>query len=235
MSRRLVKSAALIVVVLSLCGFNAHHDAQASFNISEDAFSISNSPGYCFAMVAFSRWYYLTRQDAPPLRKVIPGQVQQKIAKELQEFYSQNLIRIQADYCNKNHAEPTESFRRFLAGLVAGEPKIVLLMNKGSNGAVLHAVLAYEWMPELNMIKVYDPNYVKEERFIDLAKRRYTSLDITYNSVCFPEVLHSHAGLAQRMERLYAYHVNRRLADRRPGPIAQPILKRAQGGDVATD
>ena len=108
-------------------------------------------------------------------------------------------------------------------------------MNKGPHGAVLHAVLAYEWLPEQNVIKVYDPNYSKEERFIDLEKRRYTSLDITYNSICFPEVLNSHQGLVKRMEKLYTYHVSRRVQDRGLGPIALPILKRGQAGDVATD
>ncbi|MCX5862373.1 MAG: hypothetical protein WCG29_06160 [Desulfomonile sp.] len=234
-TRSLVKRAALIMPVLILSLFVPHAGVQAAFRIHEDAFSISNSPGYCFAMVAFSRWYYLTRHETPPLRRVIAGQAQQKIARELQEFYSQNLIKIQADYCNRNHSEPSESFRAFIIGLVSGEPRIVLLMNKGPHGAVLHAVLAYEWLPEQNVIKVYDPNYSKEERFIDLEKRRYTSLDITYNSICFPEVLNSHQGLVKRMEKLYTYHVSRRVQDRGLGPIALPILKRGQAGDVATD
>lgn len=217
------------MVVVGMSG-----NGQASFNVQEDGFSISNSPGYCFAMVAFSRWYYLARESNPPLRKAIAGQAQQKIARELQEFYGRNLIRTQADYCNKHHMNPSESFMQCLIGLVSGDPRIVLLMNKGTKGTVLHAVLAYEWVSDENLLKVYDPNYPHKERFIDLEKRQYTSLDITYNSICFPEVLNNHDVLVKRMERLYAFHVqgNGQRA-RRGGPVAGPLLNRARTENIA--
>jgi len=202
----------------------ANSDADASFRIKEDSFSISNAPGYCFAMVAFARWYYLSRQGQPSLRKVLSPAAQLRIARELQEFYSQNLIKLQADYCNVHHANPSESFRRFLLGLLSGEPQIVLLMNRGSSGgaAVLHAVLAYEWLPERNVVKVYDPNYTRDERFIDLDKKWYTSLDITYNAICFPEVLNAHPALVRRMEYLYSRYVHRIGDQRLAGPIVRP-------------
>jgi len=189
-------------------------NAVASFCVAEDAFSISNAPGYCFAMSAFSRWYYLRHQDGPPLRKVVDKKLQERIARELQQYYSKNLINIQADYCNRFHGNQTESFQRFLAGVVAGEPRIVLLMNKGPRGAVLHAVLAYEWAPEQNILKIYDPNYTKNERFIDLERKEYTSLDVTYNAICFPEILHYHPGLIKKMELLYAMHVAKKIASK---------------------
>ena len=188
--------------------------AGATFCVSEDAFSISNAPGYCFAMSAFSRWYYLRQQGEPPLRRVVDKKLQGRIARELQHYYSKNLISIQADYCNRFHGNQTESFQRFLAGIVAGEPRIVLLMNKGPRGAVLHAVLAYEWVPEQDIIKIYDPNYTKGERFIDLERKEYTSLDVTYNAICFPEILHDHPGLLKRMELLYTLLVAKRIAAR---------------------
>ncbi|MEI7448083.1 MAG: hypothetical protein WCJ75_00555 [Desulfomonile sp.] len=235
MCMRLVRCTAVMFVVIFILIFGTKSGVQASFNVNEDAFSISNSPGYCFAMVAFSRWYYLAREGRPPLRKVIAGQAQQRIARELQEFYSKNLIKIQADYCNRHHGDPAESFKRLVVGLVSGEPRIVLLMNKGTLGAVLHAVLAYEWLPHQNLLKVYDPNYNKEERFIDVEKRQYTSLDITYNSICFPEVLNSHQALLKRMERLYAFHVDRSPQETYLGPVSQPLVKRVQAGSVSQD
>jgi hypothetical protein len=201
---------------------------EASFNIKEDGFSISNAPGYCFAMVAFARWYYLIRRNDPPLRKALNPSVQQRIARELQEFYSQHLIRLQADYCNKFHSNQNEPFHRLLIGLVSGEPRIVLLMNKGSRGAILHAVLAYDWIPNNNLLKIYDPNYISEERFIDLNKREYTSLDITYHSICFPEVLHSNEVLLEKMSGLYTVHVKGRATVSSRGPVASPQWKRAQ-------
>ncbi|HMK37055.1 MAG TPA: hypothetical protein VK463_18415 [Desulfomonilaceae bacterium] len=180
---------------------------QASFKVTEDAFSISNAPGYCFAMAAFSRWYYLMHPGEPPLRKVFDKRNQQKIAKELQTFYSKNLIGLQAEYCNRYHSNQNESFKRFAEGLLKGEPRIVLLMNKGPRGAVLHAVLAYEYAPERNYIKIYDPNYINQERCVDLERREYTSLDITYNAICFPEVLQQEPSLVNKMESLYAAHL----------------------------
>ncbi|MDQ7782969.1 MAG: hypothetical protein RDU20_08830 [Desulfomonilaceae bacterium] len=195
-----VALVALSAAVILMGPISGH----ASFDVSRDAFSISNSPGWCFAMTAFARWYYLTRQDAPPLRKVLDKRSQQRIASELQGYYSKNLIKIQADYCNQYVRNQNEYFRRFVTGLVCGEPRIVLLMNKGPRGAVLHAVLAYAWIPEENSIKVYDPNYNNSERVIDLEKKEYTSLDITYNAICFPEVFHDHAALVSKMKQLHA-------------------------------
>jgi len=178
-------------------------------------------------MAAFSRWYYLTHQDEAPLRKVLNKKVQQYIARELQEFYSRNLIKVQADYCNKNHKNPRESLRSLLTGLVSGEPRIVLLMNRGPRGAVLHAVLAYGWIAEQNLLRIYDPNYCNQERFIDLEKEQYTSLDITYNALCFPEVLDNHPVLARKMEKLFASCLVP--PARSPaGPVADPHQRRAQ-------
>ncbi|MBM3299996.1 MAG: hypothetical protein FJY85_08580 [Deltaproteobacteria bacterium] len=186
---------------LFACLPNAGH---CSFNVQRDAFSISNAPGWCFAMAAFARWYYLANQDAPSLRERFDEQSQQRIARELQGFYSRNLLKIQAEYCNRDHQERAASFTRLVTGLALGEPRIVLLMNKGPKGTTLHAVLAYAWLPESSALKVYDPNYPREERFIDLNRAEYTSLDITYNAFCFPEVLHHHPGLVKKMEKLYA-------------------------------
>jgi len=224
---RLSGWAALVGFGLVLGLAAAETPARAHFRINEDSFSISNAPGYCFAMVAFSRWYYLTKENALPLRKVISPNVQLRIARELQEFYSRNLIKTQADYCNLHHAKPSESFRRFLLGLLSGDPQIVLLMNKGSQGAVLHAVLAYEWVPERNSLKIYDPNYTKEERFLDLDKKLYTSLDISYNSICFPEVLNDHPSLVTHMRRLYVRYVANR-DERLASPIIRPTLRQSQ-------
>ena len=193
-------SSIIVAAMVFMVGPNS---TSAAFNVGRDAFSISNAPGWCFAMAAFSRWYYLTRQDAPPLRQVLDKRCQQRVASELQSFYSRNLIKIQADYCNQHHRNQAQSFRRFVSGLITGEPRIVLLMNKGPKGAVLHAVLAYAWVPEQNLIRIYDPNYSDEERVIDLETKEYTSLDITYNAICFPEVLHRHAGLLKKMKKLY--------------------------------
>jgi hypothetical protein len=225
---RLARWAALVGCGLFLGLGVAGSQVQANFRIGEDSFSISNAPGYCFAMVAFSRWYYLSKESAPPLRKVVSPIAQQRIARELQEFYSRNLIKIQADYCNLNHSKPSESFRRFLLGLLGGDPQIVLLMNKGSQGAVLHAVLAYEWVPERNSLKIYDPNYTKEERFLDLDRKLYTSLDISYNSICFPEVLNDHPGLVNQMQRLYVRYVAKREDQRLAGPIFRPSIRQSQ-------
>ncbi len=233
----LVKSVSRIVFYLiALCILlypSIVTNAQASFNIREDGFSISNAPGYCFAMAAFSKWYYLNKQTEAPLRKNLNKQIQTRIAKELQEFYSRNLIQIQADYCNKNHGSRSNSFRRFVVGLTAGEPRIVLLMNKSANGAVLHAVLAYAWIPDKNILKVYDPNYIHEERYLDLDKNSYTSLDITYHAICFPEALEYHPGLISKMEHLYAYHSGpRRTA---VGPVAKPEFRKASAQPDLTE
>lgn len=187
-------------------------EANRDFTVREDAFSISNAPGYCFAMAAFSRWYYLTREGRPPLRKALSPDVQQRIASELQRFYSTNLVTIQANYCNACHDDPRESIQQFLAGLSKGEPRLVLLMNKSGRGAILHAVLAYEWVPEQNVVKIYDPNYTNQERIIDLDQRRYTSLDVHYSAICFPEVLNDHTGLVRKMEALYDAYVERKSA-----------------------
>jgi hypothetical protein len=194
--------------------------SDGSFKVQTDAFSISNAPGWCFAMAAFSRWYYLTYQDAPPLRQALSKRGQQRIASELQNFYSRHLIKIQADYCNRHNRNLSESFRRFLSGLICGEPRIVLLMNKGPRGAVLHAVLAYAWVPEQNIIRIYDPNYCNEERFIDLDRKKYTSLDITYDAICFPEILHNHAGLVKKMKKLHDSYSQRRVAQKPHNPVA---------------
>lgn len=96
--------------------------------------------------------------------------------------------------------------------MVSGNPSIVLLMNKGPRGVVLHAVLAYEWVPEKNLIKIYDPNYLNRERHIDLSKSTYTSLDITYHAICFPDVLNDHPDLTKKITTLYAQLVESRLA-----------------------
>jgi hypothetical protein len=208
----LLRYGGVTVALLALLLLPGTTQAQQSFCVQDDAFSISNAPGYCFAMAAFARWYYLAHQGEPPLRKILDKRGQERIARELQEFYSRNLISLQAAYCNKYHGNQTESFKRFIAGLVAGEPRIVLLMNKGPRGAVLHAVLAYEWHPEQHILKIYDPNYCNEERFLDLERREYTSLDITYNAICFPEVLNNQVALVRKMESLYAFHVQPRVA-----------------------
>lgn len=197
---------AILVASLSLLAFTPNF-THASFAVGKDAFCISNAPGWCFAMAAFSRWYYLNFQGQPPLRSVLDSKAQQRVAKELQAYYSRNLISLQADYCNRYHGNNNDSFRRLVVGLVSGEPRIVLLMNKGPRGTVLHAVLAYAWYPREKMLKVYDPNYSSEERFIDLERNEYTSLDITYNAICFPEVLQTHKGLIRKMENLLAYQV----------------------------
>lgn len=210
---RILSGRLLGLVVLTLCFsvlFSIPGQAVAAFKVTEDSFSISNAPGYCFAMAAFARWYYLMHQGEPPLRKVLHKRVQQQIARELQAYYSKNLIGLQAEYCNRYHLNPGESFKHFAEGLLKGEPRIVLLMNKGAKGAILHAVLAYEYLPHNNSIKIYDPNYINQERSIDLERREYTSLDITYNAICFPEVFHSHPSLVQKMESLYAVHVAQR-------------------------
>ncbi len=203
----------------------AGSSAQASpFCVGEDSFSISNGPGYCFAMAAFSRWYYLARQGEPPLRRALDKRTQQFIARQLQEFYSRNLITLQADYCNQHHANQAQSFNTFTAGVVSGDPRIVLLMNRGETGAILHAVLAYEWDAERRLIKVYDPNYNNEERYIDIDSGKYTSLDITYNAICFPEMLNDHEALVKKMESLYAAAIVRqRTASARGfrGPVAR--------------
>jgi hypothetical protein len=177
-------------------------EARGDFSVKNDSFSISNAPGYCFAMAAFSRWYYLTKSDDLPLRKAFSPASQRAIAMELQKFYSESLVGLQADYCNTHQADQTESFQRFLTGLLSGEPRVVLLMRKGLRRATLHAVLAYGWIPEKNMLRVYDPNYCNEERLIDLSRRKYSSLDVTYHAICFPEGLQDHTALTQRMEAL---------------------------------
>ncbi len=200
----------LVVVVSHLVlGINS---ASADFNVSEDSFCISNAPGYCFAMAAFSRWYYLNRSEDQPLRKALDKKVQTQIARQLQEFYAKNLIKIQADYCSANQSDQTESFKHLATALTMGEPRIVLLMNKTRSGPVLHAVLAYNWVPELQLLKIYDPNYNGQERVIDLERGEYTSLDITYHAICFPEVFHNHGGLVSKMENLYQAYLEKRMA-----------------------
>lgn len=211
---RLTRFAVCAVILACAWAIQGTGSARAAFCVGDDGFSISNAPGYCFAMSAFSRWYYLRHQGEPPFRRVVDKKVQERIARELQQYYSKNLINIQADYCNKFHGNQTESFQRFLAGIVTGEPRLVLLMNKSGRGAVLHAVLAYEWVPEQSILKIYDPNYTNGERFIDLESRQYTSLDVTYNAICFPEILHYHPGLVKKMELLYALHVAKKIAAR---------------------
>ncbi len=228
--RRIVLFTLVPAFILVLSSVHAVH---ASFNVKEDAFSISNAPGYCFAMAAFSKWYYLNRQSQAPLRRTLTKQTQTRIAKELQEFYSKNLIKIQADYCNRNNGNQSSSFRRFLVGLTAGEPRIVLLMNKSSSGAVLHAVLAYAWLPEGNILKIYDPNYIHEERYLELDKQIYTSLDITYHAICFPEALEYHPGLLTKMEYLNAYHGTARRTS--AGPVADPEYRRASATPMVSD
>ena len=228
----LLRYGAVGVALVGLLLFSGTTQAQPSFCVNDDAFSISNAPGYCFAMAAFSRWYYLTHQGEPPLRKILDKRGQRQIARELQEFYSKNLISLQAAYCNKYHGNQSESFKRFAAGLAMGEPRIVLLMNKGPRGAVLHAVLAYEWHPQQHILKIYDPNYCNEERLLDLERQEYTSLDITYDAICFPEVLHNHNALVRKMQSLYAFHVEPRVAAlaknwrRAAFNPSQPVLKR---------
>ncbi len=201
----------VLVVVASLFVFGVD-SASADFNIAEDSFCISNAPGYCFAMAAFSRWYYLNRPDDQPLRKAIDKKNQTQIARQLQEFYAKNLIKIQADYCSANQSDQTESFNRFATALTIGEPRIVLLMNRSRSGPVLHAVLAYAWVPELRLLKIYDPNYNGQERVIDLERGEYTSLDITYHAICFPEIFHNHSGLTAKMESLYQAYTEKRMA-----------------------
>lgn len=217
-----------VILVLLLFGF-AHQNADATFRVCDDSFSISNSPGYCFAMTAFSRWYYLTHQGEPPLRQVLDKRSQQHLARELQQFYSKNLISIQADYCNQYHGNQMDSFKRFAEGLIKGEPRIVLLMNKGPKGAILHAVLAYEYCADQHFIKIYDPNYINDERAIDLEVKEYTSLDVTYNAICFPKVLHHNSSLVRKMESLYSQHIEKKapavLANWR-GPAASPSESR---------
>ncbi|MFH0823023.1 MAG: hypothetical protein V2B18_09755 [Pseudomonadota bacterium] len=199
-----------LVVVLVGCGTA---DAEAHFSVTKDGFSISNAPGYCFAMAVFSRWYYLTKPESPPLRSALARKTQERIAGELQQYYSKHLIGVQAEYCNRYRDDQTESFRRFIVGLMMGEPRLVLLMNKTRQGAVLHAVLAYQWLPDRNKLKIYDPNYSDEERFLDLNRREYTSLDILYNAICFPEVLDDHESLVRKMENLYSRYVPAARAD----------------------
>ncbi len=199
--------------------------AQASFDIQQDAFTISNAPGYCFAMAAFARWYYLNKPDGMPLRKMLDEKKQTKIANKLQEFYSKHLVKIQADFCNRYNGNNSEPFRRLVSGLTAGEPRIVLLMNKGDRGAVLHAVLAFSWLPEKNLLKVYDPNYTSEERYIDLGSSGYTSLDITYQAICFPEVLEYNEGLTKKIQYLYSAFASTKPAG--IGPVAKPEYLKA--------
>ncbi|MGC8658931.1 MAG: hypothetical protein ACP5U1_07630 [Desulfomonilaceae bacterium] len=197
----------------------------ASFNITQDAFTISNAPGYCFAIVAFSRWYYLNKPDGLPLRKMLDEKTQARIAKRLQEFYSKNLVKIQADFCNRYNGNNSEPFRRLVSGLTAGEPRLVLLMNRGPSGAVLHAVLAFAWLPEKNLLKVYDPNYTSEPRYIDLSSNGYTSLDITYRAICFPEALEYHDSLIRKIKYLYLAYASPRPV--RVGPTSRPKLLKA--------
>jgi hypothetical protein len=203
-SLKRVYLCALLVALLSVSQAITSNSARASFEIAQDSFTISNAPGYCFAIAAFARWYYLNRPDGLPLRKMLDDKTQTKIAKQLQEFYSKNLVKIQADYCNRYNGNNSEPFRKLVSGLTAGEPRIILLMNKGASGAVLHAVLAFAWLPEKNLLKVYDPNYTSEERYIDLGSSGYTSLDITYHAICFPEALEYHDGLIRKIQYLYS-------------------------------
>ena len=212
LSGTLFRYAISLLILVGFCFSNGISLGNNSFDVRKDTFAISNAPGYCFAIAAFSRWYFLNRQGDPCLRQVADKKTQQQIAKDLQFYYSKNLVSIQADYCNKYHGKQTESFKRFVAGIVTGEPRIVLLMNKGPRGPVLHAVLAYEWLPEPNKLKIYDPNYLNQERALDLKKGAYTSLDITYNAICFPEVLNDHQELVKKMQSLYAQHVESKLA-----------------------
>jgi hypothetical protein len=202
-------SVLVVVASLLLIGANG---ASADFNIAEDSFCISNAPGYCFAMAAFSRWYYLNRPEELPLRKALDKKSQTQIARQLQEFYARNLVKLQADYCSANQSDQSESFKRFATAITMGEPRVVLLMNRGKSGPVLHAVLAYAWVPELKLLKIYDPNYNGTERTLDLERGNYTSLDITYHAICFPEVFNNNAGLARKMEGLYNSQLEKRMA-----------------------
>lgn len=224
-------SVLVVVASLVLIGTSG---ASADFNIAEDSFCISNAPGYCFAMAAFSRWYYLNRPEDLPLSKALDKKVQTQIARQLQEFYAKNLIKLQADYCSAHQSDQSESFKRFATALTMGEPRIVLLMNRGKSGPVLHAVLAFAWVPELRLLKVYDPNYNGTERMIDLERGEYTSLDITYHAICFPEVFHNHAGLARKMEGLYHSYLEKRVATapipwRRAASTASDRQSKAEG------
>ncbi|MGB6063339.1 MAG: hypothetical protein WBG50_00930 [Desulfomonilaceae bacterium] len=228
----LVRYGAVGVALVSLLLVPGVTQARPSFCVQDNAFSISNAPGYCFAMAAFSGWYYHTHRAEPPLRKILDRKSQEQIARELQGFYSKNLVSLQAAYCNRYHGNQTESFKRFISCLITGEPRIVLLMNRGPRGAVLHAVLAYEWHPEQHLLKIYDPNYCNEERFLDLERRQYTSLDITYDAICFPEVLQTNRALLRKMESLYAFHVEPKIAvlvrnwRRAAFSPSRPLLKR---------
>jgi hypothetical protein len=182
-------------------------------------------------MAAFARWYYLTRRDDLPLKKAFTAASQRAIAKELQQFYSDSLVGLQADYCNAHQANQTESFQRFLTGILSGEPRIVLLMRKGIRRATLHAVLAYGWIPEKNMLRVYDPNYRNEERLIDLSRKKYSSLDVTYHAICFPEGLQDHMALTQRMEALCQGHaVTRASALTTPASYGLALRKNGSTG-----
>ncbi|MEW6533858.1 MAG: hypothetical protein AB1473_23720 [Thermodesulfobacteriota bacterium] len=212
-------SVTLLVVVCLLSALPAQ--AQPCFDIRKDGFSISNEPGYCFAITAFSRWYYLTNQDRPGLRTALNKGAQLAIARELQGYYSKYLIRAQAEYCNQNSSDPGESFRRFVTGLLIGEPRLVLLMTRNQKRVVLHAVLAYDWIPGQNLLKIYDPNYSSQERIMDLEEGRYTSLDITYDAICFPEVLDNNPDLIRKMQALYRQHVlqEKRHAATRPATL----------------
>ncbi|MGC8604622.1 MAG: hypothetical protein ACP5VS_13190 [Desulfomonilaceae bacterium] len=219
---------AFSMALLIFCQVMINEPAQASFDIAQDAFTISNAPGYCFAIAAFARWYYLNKPDGLPLRKMLDNKIQTKIAKRLQEFYSKNLVRIQADFCNRYNGNNSEPFRKLVSGLTAGEPRLVLLMNKGTSGAVLHAVLAFAWLPEKNVLKVYDPNYTSEPRYIDLSSKGYTSLDITYHAICFPEALEYHDGLIRKIKYLYSVFASPKTTGVASiGPISRPQFIKA--------
>lgn len=222
---RIVVCSCVLVVVGCFSLVSPAHSL-ANFDVRQDAFSISNAPGWCFAMAAFSRWYYLTQQEGVPLRHCLDKRCQQRIAKELQGYYSRNLVKIQADYCNQSQEHRRESFRRFITGLATGEPRIVLLMSRTQKGVVLHAVLAYAWLPESETIKVYDPNYCDSERFIDMERGEYTSLDITYDAFCFPEVLHDHPALVKKMESLYRSCSVHRAGNEDRRSVSTPLVKR---------
>jgi hypothetical protein len=228
LSRGLVKFGGLCSIIGFVLCTQLAGQANANFTVGRDTFNISNSPGYCFAMAAFSRWYYIAHRGGPPLRAVLTRQAQQRLARELQYFYSKNLISIQADYCNKFHRNQGESFKYFLSGLMMGEPRLILLMNRGKKGIVLHAVLAYEWLPRNNMVKVYDPNYIDQVRLIDLDQRRYTSLDITYSEICFPEVLNDHSTLVAQMEKLYETYIGSRVVSPNGGGPRPPEGRTSQ-------
>jgi hypothetical protein len=213
----------LASLVVAWVGGPGSGTANADFAIDKDAFSISNAPGWCFAMAAFSRWYYLTNNRGPALRDAIDQEAQQRIARELQTFYSRNLVTVQANYCNRFHGNESDCVKRLFQGLTVGEPRLVLLMNKGLRGAILHAVLAYGCDQERGILKIYDPNYCDQERIIELHKKEYTSLDITYNAICFPEVLHDNTALLRKMEALYAAY-----AAKAPAPTPRVVHMRAQ-------